>query len=308
VQGPFDDEKVRTLVRRGQLSRLHEISTDGASWNSGASYPELFASGGATTTATASAQTTAVETESPVGAQNNTFVASGSSAVWYYAQGNNELGPVDMETLRSLLLARQIKPDTLVWREGMSQWAQAAQVPGLIQQEAVSVANQGHGEFQYNRGNTSADAQELSITVSRALDGSRGWVMFLASVGIILAALMLIGGLLFVILGARSRLFPVVAQGLFSMVQAVIYAIGAFMLHSFANRIARFSSQRTERTLVHALDSMRTFWGYIGILTIVGLALLLIVVIWALSIGITIPNLSGNDDLMANIRDVARLV
>ena len=32
VQGPFDAERLRQLARRGQFTRLHEVSTDGQEW------------------------------------------------------------------------------------------------------------------------------------------------------------------------------------------------------------------------------------------------------------------------------------
>ena len=43
VQGPFDTEKLRALVRRGQLSRMHEVSNDGNDWKQASEYSELFA-------------------------------------------------------------------------------------------------------------------------------------------------------------------------------------------------------------------------------------------------------------------------
>lgn len=43
VLGPYDEEKLQSLVRRGQLSRMHEVSTDGAHWVRASTYAELFA-------------------------------------------------------------------------------------------------------------------------------------------------------------------------------------------------------------------------------------------------------------------------
>src|SRR3954451_9326718 len=44
VQGPYELEKLRALVRRGQLSRMHEVSADGSVWKQAATFPELFQS------------------------------------------------------------------------------------------------------------------------------------------------------------------------------------------------------------------------------------------------------------------------
>ena len=42
VLGPYDQERLQQMVRRGQLSRMHEISTDGTHWVRAATYSELF--------------------------------------------------------------------------------------------------------------------------------------------------------------------------------------------------------------------------------------------------------------------------
>ena len=43
VLGPYDQDKLQSLVRRGQLSRMHEVSTDGTHWVRASTYAELFA-------------------------------------------------------------------------------------------------------------------------------------------------------------------------------------------------------------------------------------------------------------------------
>ena len=44
VLGPFDKEKLQSLARRGQLSRMHELSPDSTNWVQASTYPELFVS------------------------------------------------------------------------------------------------------------------------------------------------------------------------------------------------------------------------------------------------------------------------
>lgn len=41
---------------------------------------------------------------------------------WYYSNGNERLGPVDDAEFRRLLGLNVIRPETLVWREGMPGW------------------------------------------------------------------------------------------------------------------------------------------------------------------------------------------
>lgn len=42
VHGPLDLEKLKALARKGQLSRIHEISSDQQAWQPAGSMPELF--------------------------------------------------------------------------------------------------------------------------------------------------------------------------------------------------------------------------------------------------------------------------
>lgn len=45
-----------------------------------------------------------------------------ADAKWFYARGNERMGPVSDETIRHLLQAAAITGQTLVWREGMPDW------------------------------------------------------------------------------------------------------------------------------------------------------------------------------------------
>lgn len=48
---------------------------------------------------------------------------------WHYAVGERSTGPVEEKTLRALIEAGAVNGDTLVWREGMTTWAPARDVP-----------------------------------------------------------------------------------------------------------------------------------------------------------------------------------
>jgi uncharacterized RDD family membrane protein YckC len=48
---------------------------------------------------------------------------------WYYAQNNQQLGPVTLEALRGMVASGQLGAADLVWTQGMSQWQPARSVP-----------------------------------------------------------------------------------------------------------------------------------------------------------------------------------
>jgi|GEM_PF-3376855 len=77
--------------------------------------------------------------------------------IWYYAVGQEQKGPVSEAELIGLYQAGTINDDTLVWRDGMANWApyrqagpgrsQAATVPEPLSLPAVS-AESGFSEAQ----------------------------------------------------------------------------------------------------------------------------------------------------------------
>ena len=49
---------------------------------------------------------------------------------WYYVEQGQQAGPVDEAQLDELRRVGRIQPDTLIWREGMANWAPYAQARG----------------------------------------------------------------------------------------------------------------------------------------------------------------------------------
>ena len=41
---------------------------------------------------------------------------------WYYADGDNRVGPLEEAALDELIASGKVRPETLVWREGMPSW------------------------------------------------------------------------------------------------------------------------------------------------------------------------------------------
>src|SRR5215207_5417849 len=48
---------------------------------------------------------------------------------WYYAQNNQQLGPVTLAALRNMVASGQVGAADLVWTQGMAQWQPARSVP-----------------------------------------------------------------------------------------------------------------------------------------------------------------------------------
>jgi hypothetical protein len=61
----------------------------------------------------------------------NVFSGAEMAEDWYYAEGNETVGPVGIDELLNTLTRRRDAPRVLVWREGFQDWAEVASVPEL---------------------------------------------------------------------------------------------------------------------------------------------------------------------------------
>ena len=63
---------------------------------------------------------------------------------WFYADAGRQMGPVDEQSLDELARTGVVRDDTLVWHEGMANWASHASVRGAAQRPAMqAVATAG---------------------------------------------------------------------------------------------------------------------------------------------------------------------
>jgi hypothetical protein len=282
VLGPYDQEKLQSLAKRGQLSRMHELSVDATNWVRASTYPELFVVDELLITA-ASPQGPA---EPHDGVQRQAQPPAPTSRRWWYRKNGAETGPVDETALQQMLAAGNVGPDDLVWTDGMGQWAPARNAPGLLPVQSAPWLQEGW------RGPVGARAEEkngLSASLCKAASNSRFWVVFIAVIAFVYAALAILTGIFALVQGANQHLPPVVAGGLFALILAVDVAAGGFLLTTYASRVANLKHDNHEIGLEKALDTLRTFWVYISINLIVYLAFLVFVVVWAIAVGATFP-------------------
>jgi len=55
-----------------------------------------------------------------------------SDRSWFYALNGQQNGPCQEGELRALIASGTIRPDTLVWTDGMAGWQKAGEIPGLV--------------------------------------------------------------------------------------------------------------------------------------------------------------------------------
>ena len=186
IQGPFSAEQLQAMARKGQFSRMHEVSRDGVTWSRASASPELFPTTQDSSPKTADA--------APVVAAPPVIgpLASGTSHQgWYYHQFGTTNGPIDFARLQQLADAGQLVGEDMVWKEGMPEWVHAARIPGLIRPAGATT-----------RAPVSSDASVTQSQFGAMTEPPR--VSGLAVASLVLGILWLfgIGSLLAVIFGA----------------------------------------------------------------------------------------------------------
>jgi hypothetical protein len=279
VLGPYDQEKLQSLAKRGQLSRMHELSADATNWVRASTYPELFV-----------VEELIVSQPGPAefhdGVQRQGQPPASSSRRWWYRKNGSEAGPVDETTLQQMLASANVNPDDLVWAEGMAQWVPARLAPGLSPVQNAPWLQEG---YRGPAGGTAEQKEGLPASLCKAAINSRFWVIFIAVVSFVYAGLGILAGILALIQGGNHHLPPVVAWGLFALISAVDVAAGGLLLTTYSSRVASLKYSSHEIVLEKALDTLRTFWIYVSINLIVYLAFLVFIVVWAIAVGVAFP-------------------
>ena len=272
VQGPYELEKLRALVRRGQLSRMHEVSSDGTVWKQAATFPELFQS----PSVGSSTSETQFHGEPHDGVIPDLEITPKSaSGRWHYAQNDIQKGPVSFDELRSLVASGNLDGSDLVWTDGMKEWAPAHSVPGLVPYSSSSEASQpGSGA-------------KLDKEVLRTLAETRPWIKFIVFVMYFYGALGLILGAAAIVMGARWANPTIIAIGGFSMIYGAVSVWGGYLLSRYCTDIIKVLREGSMRRLDVSLKSIRRFWIFLSIVLIVLLVNALGAAIWFFSFVVT---------------------
>jgi hypothetical protein len=112
VLGPVTLEKAIEMVNRGQITRQHEVSADGMSWQAAGNVPELFANRTDRRALGSQLEPAANNPEPPAGN-------------WYANFDFNNQGPTDEVGIRQWIAMGKVTRSTLIWREGMDNWVEA---------------------------------------------------------------------------------------------------------------------------------------------------------------------------------------
>jgi hypothetical protein len=206
------------------------------------------------------------------------------SMQWHYVQNGKSLGPVSEDQLKDMLTSGALRPDDLVWQEGMANWTAIQGLPAL--QPAPNpyaapqtVVNPPAQAILQATGPVSAEAVEL-------LRKTKPWVRFFSVLGIFGVILMTLGALAMGLLSfGPLRTMPLVARigmGLLYVVLAFLYIPPVLYLHRYASRIRDLVRENSFQNLELALGAQKSFWKYLGMFTVITLVIYFLVLVGVL--------------------------
>ena len=232
------------------------------------------------------------------------------SRQWYYAQNGQQLGPVSGEQLRALLSSGSVRQTDLVWTDSLPAWTPAGQVAALLPASApapapvytpppapmpapapvyvpppAAPAPRPAPAPAPQPAWAPAPAQpggDVSQEVVEILRKTKPWVRFISVLGFIGLALMLLGALAGMAMSAKAGFGPVLIQLAAMLVVALIQFPALLFLSRYASRIGNLVNSGHPQDLEDALAAQKSFWKYVGILTVVVIILYILVFVGAL--------------------------
>ena len=124
-----------------------------------------------------------------------------------------------------------------------------------------------------------------------ALKSTRPWVMFLAILGFVFLAFMVLGSLLLIVVGnamthqANMPAFFGPGIGFFELLMALLYFFPCLYLLRYGIVIGNIAGSGQE-AMEEALKQQKSFWKFMGILMIVLLSLYVLIFIGAIAFGV----------------------
>jgi len=245
---------------------------------------------------------------------------------WYYYQNGSQAGPVDESVVREMLQSGRLRWDDLVWHDGLPDWLAAEQIPNLASARVLPVPAAAPAPPPFSSAaaavppppafppqyaavpaqplsamrplSPSAPAAPMFADVSEgtvvALGKTRPWVRFLGIMALIGCVLMVLFGLAGLAMGIMTGGGGLTGVGIgaaallaYLLAAAFILPVGLY-LNRFAKAIRGVQASRRAEDLERALLAQKSYWKYVGILTLVGIALSILA-----SVGMLIFGLSG---------------
>jgi len=195
VSGPYDLAALEELVRKGRVSRFHEVSVDRANWTAADSLEVLFPAVLPTSLDPAPAQPTSAPAQGPpepveenaddgliplrpLDKLSGVSTNRAPQVEYYYSQRGQVSGPVSLADLESMAGSGWLCASDLIWQEGDAEWMRAGQCEALSSVIAGG-AGPGWGASGVPYGNSLVPQQNDSLGMVLSMLALGGVVLVL---------------------------------------------------------------------------------------------------------------------------------
>lgn len=272
VLGPMSKDKTVELIRRGQISRMHELSPDGLTWRPAEDFAELFPQ--------------KVESAHIVHSNQADVPVAQQADQWYAHIDGQNIGPIDEENLRLLAASGRLLHSTLVWKNGMQEWL-AAQI---VRPNWFAGSNSSTAASTNTNTNT-IQTDDAIAEICVATSKRSFWVYLISVCGIIGCGLLL---MLFLFSLVAQVVAPdesgnvAVAGLVLTFIVLLVLGFVEFCfvaLLRYANSISLLRHMQTTDGLREAARRLSVFWHLSGIMVLCSLALSLSFILFMVAIG-----------------------
>ena len=283
VLGPITHEKALDMVKRGQITKQHELSPDGSSWRLASEYEEFFpatstkaAAPAATAKAVEKAQVTATQKE------------------WYAHFDDANQGPVDEVGLKGWIAAGKVTTKSMLWKAGMAEWTEA----GTLRPEWFTrqVARASVSSLTNNANEQDSDTSILSLAPIAVKP--RGWILLIAICATILSSFGVIGSsLMFISAASAPGAGPAKALLVITTLANFLAWCGAFyicmLLFRISSSIQVLSYKPSYAEASQVFLAYNKFWKTFGIFITTILVIAFLLNFMFLALGASLAPLFG---------------
>ncbi len=131
IKGPFSEDQLRSMRRRGEFSPIHQISTDRIRWDSAAQLVQLLDGPLPDWQIHRQPLVSTADRIQDVTDESRSEPSSTASEWCYVDSAHQQVGPVPEQVIRELLQTKQLSRKSLVFKLGGTQWEQVSQHPEL---------------------------------------------------------------------------------------------------------------------------------------------------------------------------------
>jgi len=291
VLGPLTIEKASELVKRGQITRQHELSPDGVGWRPATEFMNLFPEKAASARSVAqnndgyNLQSQAVSDE-PAAVPAN-------AAQWFAHFDGANHGPVDDLSMKNWIMSGKVTQDTMVWRQGMEHWVAASSLRSDWFPTSNSMLDPSNRQ-RSGSPESSQSGSKYGQSLNEHLLQSQRWVSFLAITGIVIGTGWMISSIAwFFFVATRTGTGPAkvsaVVLSLLVVATAIAWFLGSWFLLSYANRVAVLRYRSEPLDVQRAALALGRFWTFTGITTLSWLIVFTVFVSMMYLLGLSVP-------------------